>query len=105
MVNCLMKKTRKPQRAQPRKATPPLLFRSTEGDRVILMVDESLAPTTAWLTTQSRQPIFLKLGPGLAITVESRRIAKRRFAQLRIEKFPSENVDSELALGPERLAA
>ena len=72
-------------RAQSRKATPPISFRSDEtGDRTILLVDESFV-TTSLARTSTRQPIFLQLGPGLTILVQSRRIAKRRFAQLRIE--------------------
>lgn len=79
------KNRRKRLRAQPRKATPPVSFRSEEtGDRTILLVDESFS-TDSFARTNSRQPIFLRLGPGLRILLESRRVAKRRFAQLRIE--------------------
>jgi hypothetical protein len=80
-----MKQSRKRLRAQSRAATPPVSFRSEEtGDRMILLVDESFV-TNAHTRTNTRQPIFLKLGPGLAILMQSRRIAKRRFPQLRIE--------------------
>ena len=80
-----MKHSRKRLRAQPRHATPPVSFRSEEtGDRTILLVDESFV-TNTHTGTNTRQPIFLKLGPGLTVLMQSRRIAKRRFAQLRIE--------------------
>jgi len=86
MVNYGMKQSRKPRRAQPRKATPPVSFRAEEtGDRTILLVDESFS-TDSLTRTHSRQPIFLRLGPGLKIVLESRRIAKRRFPQLRIDR-------------------
>jgi hypothetical protein len=86
-----MKQTRKRLRAQPRKATPPVSFRSEEtGDRTIIMVDESFS-TDSFTRTSTRQPIFLRLGPGLRVVMESRRIAKRRFAQLRIEALDPEN--------------
>jgi hypothetical protein len=97
-----MKQTLKRVRAQPRKATPPVSFRSEEtGDRTILLVDESFA-TATFTRTNTRQPIFLRLGPGLRVVLESRRIAKRRFAQLRIE-IAFESGDGEASpatLGP-----
>jgi hypothetical protein len=81
-----MKQSRKRVRAQPRKATPPVAFRSEgTGDRTILLVDESFS-TDSLTRTNSRQPIFLRLGPGLKVILESRRIAKRRFPLLRIER-------------------
>jgi hypothetical protein len=80
-----MKQKRRRLRAQPRKATPPVSFRSEEtGDRTILLVDESFV-TDGHTRTSTRQPIFLQLGPGLVVVLQSRRISKRRFAQLRIE--------------------
>src|SRR5438876_10415873 len=88
MVNYWMRKPkrRQPRRAQPRSKTPPISFREeTSGERVILMIDESFATKfgEVW-RTRSRLPIFLQLGPGLAIVLGSRRVAKRRFAELRI---------------------
>lgn len=76
---------RKPQRAQPRCNTPPVSFcEETNGERVILMIDETFRTHSATWRTSSRQPIFLQLGAGLVVTMGSRRVLKRRFAQLRI---------------------
>lgn len=78
-------------RAQPRKATPPVCFRSDDGDRSILLVDEGFV-TQSFVRTNSRQPIFLKLGPGLVVLMESRRVTKRRYPQLRIEVARAESL-------------
>jgi hypothetical protein len=79
-----MKRNRKLRRAQPRKATPPVSFRTAGGERIILMLDEEFT-TTAPTSTSSRQPVLLSLAPGLRISLQSRRIQKRRYPALRIE--------------------
>lgn len=80
-----MKNIRKLRRAQPRSKTPPISFREeSDGERVILLIDESFSTGDAnWLTT-TRQPMFLSLGPGLALTLGTRRVQKRRYARLLI---------------------
>lgn len=79
------RKLRKLKRAQPRAKTPPISFRDElSGDRTILTIDESFSTNSSTWKTSTRQPIFVRLGSGLLVTMQSRRIAKRRYAQLRI---------------------
>ncbi len=77
-----MKKLRK---AQPRSKTPPVSFRDEDiGERVVLLVDESFATKSATWISRGRQPIFLKLGPGLEVRMRSARVNKRRYSRLQI---------------------
>jgi hypothetical protein len=75
---------KKLKRAQPRSKTPPVSLRGeTSGERVVLMLDESHV-TTERSASISRQPIFLRLGAGLSLTLSSRKMNKRRYPLLTI---------------------
>jgi hypothetical protein len=80
-----MRKLKRRLRAQPRSKTPPVSFRGeASGERTVLMLDESFT-TAEQVTSSSRQPIFLKLGAGVTVTLASRKVNKRRYPQLRIQ--------------------
>jgi hypothetical protein len=81
LVDCRMKK---PRRAQPRKATPPIHLRDFDGnDRCILMLDDTYT-TTKEMRTTTRSPLFIQLSPGVKVSLDSRRVMKRRYPLLRI---------------------
>lgn len=69
-------------RKQPRRLTPPLFLRDSEGNREAIEVDQELF--TVVLMQSTRTTAYLQLSDGLRIQVGSRCINKRRVPAIRI---------------------
>jgi hypothetical protein len=81
----MARKKSKRKRKQARKLTPPLFLKTEAGERLVVEVDQERAVTGERMEASGRFVGFLKFGRGLALTVGSRCLNKKRLPVVSID--------------------